>query len=70
MSKIQQKVMIDAQHIAEQAKRIRDIAQRIMDACENETSIDPYARNKVTGGSLAQDAALLGIMIVQYEQGE
>lgn len=59
--------MIDAEHIEKQAERIRDIAQRIIDACQSGESIDPYARNKATGGSLAQDAAVLGIMIVQYE---
>lgn len=68
--KIQAKAMVDAQHIAEQAKLIRDIAQRIIDACEQETPIDAYARNKATGGSLAQDAAVLGIMIIQHEMGE
>jgi len=63
----QKKILVDAQHIEEQAKKIRDVAQRIIDACQSGQPVDPYARNKATGGSLAQDAAVLGIMIVQYE---
>lgn len=62
--------LIDAQHIEEQAKKIRDVAQRIIDACQTGQPVDAYARNKATGGSLAQDAAVLGIMIVQYESEE
>lgn len=59
--------MIGCDHIRAQAERIRDIAQRVIDACDNGTTIDPYARNKSVSGSLAGDAATLGIMIVQYE---
>lgn len=59
--------MQDTEHIKEQAKKIRDVAQRIIDACESGEAIDPYARNKATSGSLAQDAAVLGIMIVKSE---
>ncbi len=61
---------IDAPHIEEQARKIRDVAQRIIDACQTGRPVDAYARNKVAGGSLAQDAAVLGIMIVQYENEE
>ena len=59
--------MTDAQHIEKQATLIRDIVQSIIDACQSEQPIDAYARNKVTGGSLAQDAAVLAIMIIQHE---
>ena len=62
--------MVDAQHIEDQARRIRDVAQKVIDACRQAQPIDTFARNKVTGGSLAQDAAVLGIMIVQYELEE
>jgi hypothetical protein len=65
-----QKVLVDAQYIEAQAKRIRDIAQAIIDACQSGQSIEPYARAKVASGSLAQDAAVLGIMLVQHEMGE
>jgi len=59
--------LVGTDHIGEQAKRIRDIVQSILDSCISGQPLDPYARNKVTGGSLAQDAAVLGIMIVQNE---
>ena len=65
--KAQNRRLVDVQHIEEQAKRIRDIAQAIIDACQSGKPIDPYARNKVAGGSLAQDAAVLGIMLIQHE---
>lgn len=60
----------DVGQILEQAMRICDIAQEVMYACSHGTMIDPYARNKIAGGSLAQDAAVLGIMLVQYEMRE
>ena len=56
--------------IAEQAERIRDIAQTLMDAYNRGSNVDAYARNKVVSGSLAADAAVLGIMIVAYEESE
>jgi hypothetical protein len=62
--------MIDADHIKEQAERIRNVAQSVIDACDNNTAIDALARNKLMSGSTAQDAAVLGIMLVQYEAEE
>jgi hypothetical protein len=58
--------LTNADHILDQATRIRDIAQRIIDACQTGQVPDPYARNKITSGSLAQDAAVLAIMLVQH----
>jgi len=59
--------MIDASHIEEQAKKIRDVAQRVIDACQSGQVIEAHSRNKVMGGSLAQDATVLAIMILQHE---
>lgn len=61
------KVLTNKDAITQQAKYIRDIVQSIMDSCQKNKPLDMYARNKVTGGSLAKDAAVLGIMIVQDE---
>lgn len=57
----------DTEYIRKQAENIRDVMQRIIDACQNGTTIDPYAKNKVMGGSLAQDAAVLAIELIKYE---
>jgi hypothetical protein len=60
----------NVEHIKQQAMIIQEVAQRVIDACDNKTPIDAYARNKLTGGGLAQDAAVLAIMLIQYECDE
>jgi len=60
---------IDADDIVRSAKEIRDVVQRIIDACEQGKPIDDWARSKVASGHLAGDAASLGIMVVAYEMG-
>ncbi len=47
----------DADRIAQQARRIMWVAEQIVDACKAGTTMDAYARNKVTSGGLAADAA-------------
>lgn len=59
--------MIDAKAIRDEAELIRMVVQDIINACDTETRIPPYARNVVASGGLAQNAAALGIMIVAHE---
>lgn len=60
--------MCDAEHIRAQALRMRAILDDVIAACERGEPIPPTSRNKCTGGSLAGDAAALGIEIVTFEQ--
>lgn len=62
--------MIEADDIKKQAEIIRNIAQKVIDACDNKTPIEVYSRNKISSGSLAQDAAVLAVLLTQYEAEE
>lgn len=66
------KPTIRVEDIAEQARKIRDIMQSIMDASESGKPLDPYVRSVATGGTLAGDVAVLGVMIIarEYQEGE
>lgn len=58
--------MIDAKDIDAQAKQIRRIVDEVIKACEQGKPIDAYTRNKIMGGSLAQEAAVLSVYLTQY----
>lgn len=58
---------ITTKDIQQQAKRMRDIAQSIIDDIEARKPINNYARSVLAGGQFAQDAAILGIMVIANE---
>lgn len=61
-------ILVGTDRIKKQAVLIRDIAQKVIDACDQwPQPIDSFARNKIMSGSLAQEAAMLAIMILQAE---
>lgn len=57
-------ILIGTDAIKKQATLIRDIAQKAIDACDNwPEPMDAHARNNIIGGSLAQQAVVLAVII-------
>ncbi len=63
-------MMVDADQIKDQAQRIRDIMDSVIDACNRQGPLDTYARNKLLGGTIGGDVTTLCIMLALHSKAD